>query len=376
MGTLFDYLDWRGDVSFADLGLNEVDNLIFSLISYIDFEGIVPNHPGATPVTLLDAAKGYLKLHRGEVPYLGKILPPETVTLMAKASKTKRFGGCRLLAYTNQVDEETQIQFAALTYIPNNGISYLAFRGTDDTLVGWKENFNMSFMQPVPAQQRAVEYVREVAPYLPGGFYLGGHSKGGNLAVYAAVKMEQTLQKRLIHAFNNDGPGFDRPFVCGADYLDVRERIRTLVPHSSVVGMLLEHEEDYEVVKSNATGLLQHNGFSWDVLGGAFIHLDTITEESKHLDSALKEWMNTLRSASPHRSILRSVLHRNSIFFCKSALPRCIKCRGYTRPQSRRQSPRAADGNSPVWRSNANPRWGFRPQGSITVHRHRGQSVR
>lgn len=294
MGTLFDYLDWRGDVTFAELGLNEVDNLIFSLISYIDFEGIVPRECAATPVTLKEAARGYLRLHRGEVPYLGKILPPETITLMAKASKTKRFAGCRLMAYVNRVDEETQTQFSALTFLPNNGLPYLAFRGTDDTLVGWKENFNMSFMQPVPAQERAVEYVREVAPYLPGGFYLGGHSKGGNLAVYAAVKMEQSLQKRLIHAFNNDGPGFDHAFVCGADYLDIRERIRTLVPHSSVVGMLLEHEEDYEVVKSNATGLLQHNGFSWEVLGGAFIHLDTVTEESKHLDSALKEWMNTL----------------------------------------------------------------------------------
>ena len=294
MGTLFDYLDWRGDVSFADLGLNEVDNLIFSLISYIDFEGVVPTYPDTASVTLLEAARGYLRLHRGEVPYLGKILPPETITLMAKASKTRRFAGCRLLAYTNQVDEESQTQFAALTFMPNNGISYLAFRGTDDTLVGWKENFNMSFMQPVPAQERAVEYVRGIAPCLPGGFYLGGHSKGGNLAVYAAVRMEQSLQQRLICAFNNDGPGFDRAFVCGADYLDIRERIRTLVPHSSVVGMLLEHEEDYEVVKSNATGLLQHNGFSWEVLGGSFIHLDTVTEESKHLDSAMKEWMNTL----------------------------------------------------------------------------------
>ncbi|MBQ9086783.1 MAG: DUF2974 domain-containing protein [Clostridia bacterium] len=294
MGTLFDYLDWRGDVSFADLGLNEVDNLIFSLLSYIDFEGIVPPDPGEPPVTLQGAARGYLKLHRGEVPYLGKILPPETITLMAKAAKTRRFAGTKLMAYTNRVDEETQTQFAALTYLPNNGMAYLSFRGTDDTLVGWKENFNMSFMQPVPAQERAVEYVREVVPYMPGAFYLGGHSKGGNLAVYAAVKSEKVLQDRLITAFNNDGPGFDRAFVTGADYLDMRERIRTLVPHSSVVGMLLEHEEDYEVVKSNATGLLQHNGFSWEVLGGAFIHLDTITEESKHLDSALKEWMNTL----------------------------------------------------------------------------------
>lgn len=294
MGSLFDYLDWRGDISFADLGLNEVDNLIFSLISYIDFEGVVPSDPREPPVTLLEAARGYLRLHRGETPYLGKILPPETVVLMAKASKTKRFAGTRLMGYVNRVDEETQTQFSALTYVPNNGLAYVAFRGTDDTLVGWKENFNMSFMQPVPAQERAVDYVRRVAPMVPGGFYLGGHSKGGNLAVYAAVKSEGALQDRIIRAFNNDGPGFDRPFVTGADFLDIRDRIHTLVPHSSVIGMLLEHEEAYEVVKSNANGLLQHNGFSWEVLGGSFVHLDTVTEESKNLDYSLKEWMNTL----------------------------------------------------------------------------------
>ena len=303
MGTLFDYLDWRGDVTFAELGLNEVDNLIFSLISYIDFEGIVPRECAATPVTLKEAARGYLRLHRGEVPYLGKILPPETITLMAKASKTKRFAGCRLMAYVNRVDEETQTQFSALTFLPNNGLPYLAFRGTDDTLVGWKENFNMSFMQPVPAPERAVEYVREVAPYLPGGFYLGGHSKGGNLAVYAAVKMEQSLQKRLIHAFNNDGPGFDHAFVCGADYLDIRERIRTLVPHSSVVGMLLEHEEDYEVVKSNATGLLQHNGFSWEVMGNKFIHLDSISESSRVVDRNMKKFLSEMSKEERSRFV-------------------------------------------------------------------------
>ena len=294
MGTLFDYLDWRGDVSFADLGLNEVDNLIFSLISYVDFEGIVPRDPSATPVTLLDAARGYLRLHRGEVPYLGKILPPETITLMAKASKTKRFAGCKMTGYVNRVDEETQTQFSALTYIPNNGVSYLAFRGTDDTLVGWKENFNMSFMQPVPAQERAVEYVREMAPYLPAGFYLGGHSKGGNLATYAAVKASDATKERIVAVYSNDAPGFASEFICSKAYSDMRKKIHTYLPQSSVVGMLLEHEEEYTVVKSRNNGLLQHDAFSWEVVGNKFIYLDSISDGSRMIDKKMKKFLSDM----------------------------------------------------------------------------------
>ncbi len=292
MASLFDYLDWRGDLRFSETKLNEVDNLILSQICYVDFEGIVPSDPQEKPITLREAARQYLRQHKGEIPYLGKILPPEVVSLMAKAAKSRRFASVKMLGYTNQVDDVSQLQFSAVTFLPDDGMAYIAFRGTDDTLIGWKENFNMSFMQPVPAQLKAVEYVERIAPHLKSDFYLGGHSKGGNLAVYAAVKCDPSLKERIVTVFNNDGPGFNAEFIGGVDYDGIRGKFRTIVPHSSVVGMLLEHEEIYEVVKSNATGLLQHNAFSWEVLGGQFIHLDTITGESRVLDNSLKVWLN------------------------------------------------------------------------------------
>ena len=152
----------------------------------------------------------------------------------------------------------------------------------------------MSFMQPVPAQIHAVEYLTEVAEVISGEFHVGGHSKGGNLAVYSAVKCPTELKPRILQVYNNDGPGFDKAFLEGTDYQSMRGKIRTLLPQSSVVGMLLEHEENYEVIKSNATGVFQHDGFSWELLGSKFIHLDTVTQESRLIDNTLKAWMDEM----------------------------------------------------------------------------------
>lgn len=292
MGTLFDYLDWRGDLRFSEAELNEVDGLILSLLSYIDFEGIVPATHEEPPVPLAQATRQYLRRHRGENAYLGVIVPPDIVSLAAKAAKSRRFGDLQLSGYVNRVSDEEQKQFCAITFRLSSHRAFLAFRGTDDTLVGWKENFNMSFLDTIPAQGEAVAYLERTAAALGGELWVGGHSKGGNLAIFAAVRCEPHLKDRLLSVFNYDGPGFSRGFIEGVDYQSIRPRLRTIVPDSSVVGMLLEHEETYEVIKSHATGLLQHNGFSWEVLGGKFIHLDTVTSESRLIDSALKDWLD------------------------------------------------------------------------------------
>lgn len=294
MASLFDYLDWRGDLRFDQAPLNEVDNLILSQIAYLDFGGIVPPEHDGSPISFYNAVRSYLRHHKGEPPYLGKILPPEAVNLAAKAAKTRRFANTTLCGYVNRIHRGKQMQFSAVTFRLSNGQGYIAYRGTDDTLIGWKENFNMSFMQPVPAQLVAVRYLERAAADLAGDFYVGGHSKGGNLAVYAAVKCRPDLKERILTVFNNDGPGFDRTFIEGADYQNMRAKFRTIVPQSSVVGMLLEHEETYEVVQSNAAGLMQHNGFSWEVLGNRFLHLDTVSGESRLIDTTLKNWLNQM----------------------------------------------------------------------------------
>lgn len=294
MPNVFDYLDWRGDITFSEVGLCEIDSLILSMICYIDFDGIVPAVQDGRSVQFLSAARQYLRAHKGEQAYLGAILPPTVLSLLVKAAKTKRFANVRLIGYVNKINPETQTQFSALTYHLGDGNIFVAYRGTDDTLVGWKENFNMSFMDTVPAQLEAVKYLEEAARASEGGIWSGGHSKGGNLAVFATVKASPSVKERIITTFNNDGPGFNANFIESLDYQNIKGKVRTLIPESSVVGLLLEHEETYEVVKSTQTGLLQHDPFSWELLGGKFIYLNSISEESRQIDKTLKGWLSEM----------------------------------------------------------------------------------
>ena len=295
MGTLFDYLDWRGDITLDECGFCEVDSLILASVSYLDFYKIVPASVSAKGVELLPAVKKYVNTHKGEGNVMGLIIPPQMITGAVKAARSKRFGSLRIVGYVNHVDTDLEKQFSALTFLSGEDKCIVAFRGTDDTIIGWKENFNMSFMLPIPAQAEACEYLEKVwLAYPDRKIYVCGHSKGGNLAVYAAVKCDAAVKKHIVAAYNLDGPGFDREFITSPEYLAMRERIRTLVPQSSIVGMLLEHEENYEVVQSSSTGLLQHNGFSWEVMGGRFVHSDTTTAQSKYIDVTLKKWLSEI----------------------------------------------------------------------------------
>ena len=290
--SLYDYLNWRGDLPFETVPPCEVDNLILSIISYIDFsETVSEEFPTKKTAALLTATRNYLRSQPGIIKDLGLIIPRETVTLLVRASKTVRFGLVRPVCYVNRICDVEQKQFSAVSFLLPGGDVFVAFRGTDDTIVGWKENFNMSFMHPVPAQTEAAKYLEYIAEHTEGRIYVGGHSKGGNLAVYAAVKASDAVKERIVAVYNNDGPGFSKEFIEGEDYMSIRDRIHTLVPQSSVVGMMLEHEERYTVVKSTSGGLLQHNGLTWSVMGGGFIKLDTVDDQSRLIDRSLKSWL-------------------------------------------------------------------------------------
>ena len=289
---IYDYLNWRGDLSYENVPLCEVDNLIFSLISYVDFDTVVPERfPGSRPSVMLNVTKQFLRRQQGIIQNMGLMISREIITLLVRASKTPRFGLVRPVCYVNRVCGEQQKQFSAISFLLPTGDVFVAFRGTDDTLIGWKENFNMCFMHPVPAQTEALLYLEEIASRTTGKIYVGGHSKGGNLAVFAAVKASKHTKDRIIAVYNNDGPGFDEDFIKSKDYDEMKGRIHTLVPQSSVVGMLLEHEERYTVVNSRSSGLLQHNGLSWDVMGGSFIHLDDVDPTSKSTEASIKKWL-------------------------------------------------------------------------------------
>ena len=148
----------------------------------------------------------------------------------------------------------------------------------------------MTFQQTIPAQRLALQYTREVVLEHNYPMYLGGHSKGGNLAVFASARSSPMTQSRILEVFNLDGPGFTRYLMGDPGYLEMVPRIRTYIPQSSVIGMLLEHEEPYTVIRSKSVGLLQHDLYTWNVLGKSFIPMEEITENSQFIDATLKTW--------------------------------------------------------------------------------------
>ncbi len=293
MANILDYLAWRGDLPFSAAPFNEVDNLILSELAFVDFAGVLPEDFSET-VTLREASRLLSEYREADRVELGVLLPKDLDPLLQKAAESERFGGIALAGYESRIDPASQLQFAAVTMLLGDGTVFISYRGTDDTLVGWKEDFNMSFLSVVPAQTYAVRYLDRIAALYPQELRLGGHSKGGNLAVYAAACASLDTQKRILCVYNNDGPGFLREFLDSAGYARIRDRVRTIVPQTSIVGMLLEHECAYTVVKSTNNGIFQHDGFSWEVLGTGFIVLDDRTSESKLVDRTLKAWVASI----------------------------------------------------------------------------------
>lgn len=292
MANILDYLDWRGDIPFSVSPLNEIDNLIFSELCFINFSGIVPSDMGAQGIPLSLACQMYCRMHEQEKVSMGLIVPADIPTLMKKMAETKRFGNVLLYGYVDRIDEDVQKQFAALTIDMDGSQLYVAYRGTDDTIIGWKENFNMSFMSAIPAQLDAVEYLNEVASHLPHQtITVGGHSKGGNLAVYASIHCEQQYKLRINKVYSNDGPGYRREVLESDVYQEMQERIVSIIPQSSVVGRLLEHNDKYQVVQSHASGLWQHDGFSWEVKGTCFVSAPQLTADSERIERAVKQWV-------------------------------------------------------------------------------------
>ena len=297
MPDIFDYIKWRGDLSFRSDPPNEIDALVFSGLAYICY-GVTLSSNIIARATLREAAREVL-----EAPdALSRSQIKNDRELLKAASESDRFGNCILTHYTEHMVPEEETQFAAVAFLLDDGSAFLAFRGTDDSLTGWKEDFNMSFRESVPAQRMAVEYVESfvLSHTLP--LRLGGHSKGGNLAVYAGARVAENTQKRILHVYNNDGPGFGSHMMTDEGYLRIVPKIRTFVPQSSVIGMLLEHEEPYTVIKSDQVSLLQHDFYSWRLLARSFIRMEDITADSRFLDMTIKNWIAQM--TSQERNIL------------------------------------------------------------------------
>ena len=331
MGSLLDYLAWRGDLSLDAAPLGPVDALILSVLSYVRLDGLVPRE--LTPsVPLGRAAAEYLALPSAR---RGRCRCEKDLTLLEKLAAAPRFASMELACLADRFVPEEESQFAALSVLTGDGCAFLSFRGTDATLVGWKEDFNMSFLDVVPAQLAAAEYIGKLAGLFPGPLVLGGHSKGGNLAVAGAALCPMKVRDRIRAVYSFDGPGFTSYLLARPGYQELLTRIRAFVPRSSVVGLLLTHEEPCIVVESDRTGLFQHDPYSWQVLGPDFIRLEGVDAGSRMVDRTLKQWLAGLTPEQRERAAdaLYGLLSSGDAKMVKQALEpqnlaaalRCVK---------------------------------------------------
>lgn len=298
MANYIDYLRWRGDLSFAQDPLNEVDAMIFASLVYLQLDGRPAADP-YTPMLLSDVADVFFALpdwkHRGRVE--------GDYELLKAAAETHRFGNVRLVRYRSQFLPEDDTQFAAETFLLDDGSVCLAFRGTDNTLVGWKENFNMSFQQTVPSQRLAQDYVRELYTQYMASMSLCGHSKGGNLAVFAAARSSPMIQSGIRSVYNFDGPGFTNYMMGDPGYLTVVPRIHTFIPQSSVIGLLMDREEPVKIVHSTQVGILQHDTGSWEVLGNAILPARELTQDAVIIKNTIQTWLMSMDIDARNRMV-------------------------------------------------------------------------
>jgi hypothetical protein len=325
MANMLDYLDWRGDVPFSADPFNEVDSLVLSEAAYVDFEGIVPGleegaptdspHRGGIPVVrIADVVRRFWELHNeAEIQNSGTLykLAPYVLDKLCTGA---RFGDMMVGGYVNTVSQEKNEQMSAITFFLSDGSAFTAFRGTDDTLIGWKEDFTFSFMKETEGQKSAVNYLnrlyggcncgsgREALEGKAAGHRteqegadfpvrVGGHSKGGNFAVFAASFCDKAVRDRIVRVYTNDGPGFLEEVTETEGYLEILPRINSVIPEESLFGVLLTSRYYHKMVRSSEKGIWQHDALSWQIKRNHFEEAEKISEGSLMLKKTIETWV-------------------------------------------------------------------------------------
>ena len=297
MGTILDYLREYGDYSLEEKPFSDVDSLVISQLAYLKFDGIVPGpEEKRPPVSLQEIAAHADYDHL----YADERYRRDNTALFMGALNGRRFGNLHLWNYVNLIEPERESQFSAVVCGFSGGLTYVVFRGTDENMVGWKEALNLAFSEPVPGQLRSVPYLEQAARTIEGGFFVGGHSKGGNLAVYAAMYCEPAVRERIERIYDHDGPGFRPEVRQQGAWQEIEGRIHKTVPRSSMVGMLLYADIAYRVVESKTIGLAQHNPYTWLVKNGDFRMADEIRPGRRFVDQTLNEWILSLDQEQMH----------------------------------------------------------------------------
>lgn len=293
MANIYDYLKDRGNISFKEDPFNEVDNAILAEISYTYFDEI--DGIEQKIFTLNQIRDIYFTFHTREevkrrITHIGK-----APILLDYLAKTQRYKYLKMGIYRNVIDLETTIQFSAICFeLPH--MIYIAFRGTDDNIVGWKEDFYFSFLENTESQKLSVLYTNKIIEKYENKkeIHLGGHSKGGNLAVFAGAFCKKEYQNKIKVIWNNDGPGFCKELLEKNSYKNIKDKIYRIVPQSSIVGLLMENDVNPHIIKSDSTFLLQHLIDSWQVEKNVFLRAESLTKEAIFIEKSLSTWLEKI----------------------------------------------------------------------------------
>ncbi len=278
---MVDYLGWRGDLSFEAAPWNEIDALLIASLSYLNFHGgRDPRGWTLEELARIDSVQ----------PSASSSFPSRKAAFDLMASG-ERFRESRMHHAIALTDEELEMQFSALCLDLPDGTTCVAFRGTDNTIVGWREDFNMAYTSRVPAQEAAVLYLTRASELSRRPLRLMGHSKGGNLAACAAAFAPAKIQNRIEGIWSFDGPGMNRENAQSEGYLRIRDRIHSFVPQTSIIGQLMDYFDPYTVVRSSASGILQHDPMTWQVYGPHFETQESLDRTAVVVRDTLHDWL-------------------------------------------------------------------------------------
>ena len=295
MKNMLDYIKEFGHVSFEERAFSEIDALVLTELEYLPLEKVVPSDEnGENFVTVKEIAE-YMQEHKQELfDENPMMITQERHEVSQVIADAPRFQSLKFFGVVSEWDKDTTKQFAAVTVEVEPSVRLVVFRGTDETLIGWKEDFLMTYSPLVAAQTDAKEYLAKQASLWDGDLMISGHSKGGNLAIYAAATQVEDVQLRIVDIFCFDSPGLYRSVLETKGYQNIVPLAMRYIPQDSLVGLMLESEVPYVIVKSNATGAMQHSAMTWEIEDGQFIKMEKLTKNSQLNDQTFKKWTESV----------------------------------------------------------------------------------
>ena len=295
MGNLITYVQQYEAQTFQEKSLTDIDILVLTEIAYLPFDEIVPSTFHITEaISIQQLGKEFETIKEKEHENNPFMITEERMQLLDVVSKSQRFKDIKVFGFLNDIDDERTKQFAAVCYQWEEESRWIIFRGTDESLTGWKEDFMMTYSDLIPAQTDAIEYLKKQAETFSGTLNVSGHSIGGFLSLYASAMQNEAVQNRIEQIYCWDSPGVHRSILSTEGYQRVVSKAKRYIPQDSIVGLMLESQVPYHIIESQGSGISQHSALMWNIQEDHFVELTELTKNSQLTDQTFKQWTETV----------------------------------------------------------------------------------